>query len=310
MRLVFLGDLSAVASSQAPLIERPLREKIASAHLVIANCESPIVERPLKPFGTRIGTRHAMTRQFVADTLGAADIDPRKLVMSLANNHALDQGPEGFAETRQALADLGIQTIGEAADRPVKLLRAGPMTIAFSAFTRWRNASAKDFESRVVTEEAFEQAGWKELEQAEADFACAVPHWDFEFRHFPHAATRAMARRLAEAGVELVVGGHAHVVQPAERIGDTLVAYGLGDFLGTAWPHSPWPLRLGAMLAVDIVPSGPLRGRRGGSLVAYELIPFARVKEGKRERLMTLQTARGRFGREIQTRWNAVLDHR
>lgn len=309
-RLVFLGDLSAVANRQPPLIETPLREKIASADLVIANCESPIVERPLKPLGTLVGTRHAMTRQFLTDTLEAAGIDPRKLVMSLANNHALDQGPNGFAQTRQELSGLGIQTIGGAADGPVKLLRTGPMTIAFAAFTQWRNASAQDFDGRVTTRDDFEQAGWTELEQVEADFACAVPHWDFEFHHFPNAVTRAMARRLAGAGVDLIVGGHAHVVQPAERIGNTLVAYSLGDFLGTAWPRSRWPLRLGAILAVDVALPDPVRGQHRGKVAAYELAPFARVKEGKRERLTPLQTTRGRFGREIQERWNAVLDHR
>lgn len=299
-----------MASPQAPLIETPLREKIASADLVVANCESPIVECPLKPWGTLIGTRHAMTRQFVADTLGAADIDPRKLVMSLANNHALDQGPDGFAETRAQLAELGIRTIGGTTDGPVKLLRAGPMTIAFAAFTRWRNASAKDFENRVMTQETFEQAGWREFEQTEADFACAVPHWDYEFRHFPHAATRTMARRLAEAGVNLVVGGHAHVVQPAERMGDTLVAYSLGDFLGTAWPRAPWPLRLGTILTVDIALTDPVGRQRRGKVAAYEFTPFARAKDGKRERLASLEAPSGRFSPKIQARWNEVLDHR
>ena len=90
------------------------------------------------------------------------------------------------------------------------------------------------------------------LKMAKADLICVVAHWDWEFRHFPRPATRALAHRLADNGSRLVVGNHAHVLQPAERIGATLVAYGLGDFLGTALPRQPWPTRVGAMLAVDV----------------------------------------------------------
>ncbi|WP_204272961.1 CapA family protein, partial [Enterobacter hormaechei] len=79
-----------------------------------------------------------------------------------------------------------------------------------------------------------------------------MPHWDWEFRHFPRLATRTLASRLAGHGFRLIVGHHAHVVQPFERIGDSLVAYGLGDFLGTALAWQPWPGRIGSILLVDV----------------------------------------------------------
>ena len=138
------------------------------------------------------------------------------------------------------------------------------------------------------------------LRQAEADLICVVPHWDWEFRHLPRPATRALAQRLATAGAGLVVGNHAHVPQPAERIGETLVAYGLGDFLGTALPHLPWPGRIGAMLAVDVSAEPPTRGRLAG----YEFMPFFRLRDGlARARLLPLDAVPGPTGERARGRF-------
>lgn len=307
VRLVFLGDISAVAGGNAPIVDEKLRETIASADLVIGNCESPVVAGVLKQPGTALGTRHAMTSAFLAETLAAAAIDPRKLVLSLANNHALDQGAAGFEETGRALDRLGIRTIGTMSDGLVRTITVGPMTIGFAAFTQWRNERAADFSGRVVTEAAFDRDGWAALRETKADLLCALPHWDLEFRHFPQAGTRALARRLAENGVGLIVGGHAHVVQPAERIGDALVAYALGDFLGTAWRWSGWPLRIGAMLVADIGMDEADRGRMTGKIASYEIIPFIRSNENARERLAPIDAAGGNLRRKAEARWRTIF---
>ncbi|TGT02571.1 metallophosphatase, partial [Mesorhizobium sp. M2D.F.Ca.ET.171.01.1.1] len=95
----------------------------------------PIVERPRAVLGTRLGARHAMTERFLADAVAAAGIARDKLVLSLANNHALDQGVVGFEETVAALDRLGIRTIGTVAGGQVQRLAAGPLSIGFAAFT-------------------------------------------------------------------------------------------------------------------------------------------------------------------------------
>lgn len=278
-RLVFLGDISAVANSEPPEIDAMLREIIAGADLVVANCESPVAEKPAFPVATGIGIRHAMTPTFLDGVIKAAGIDPAKLVLSLANNHVLDQGVAGFEETVAVLAERGIRTIGAAADGLVRRVEAGSLTIGMLAFTQWRNAGEKEFAGRVTMLGDIE--GWS-AQAGEVDLLCAVPHWDFEFRHFPQAETRALARRLAREGVGLIAGHHAHVLQAVERIGDALVAYGLGDFLGTVLPRTPWPLRIGAMLSVEVSVDDDTRGQ----VSACRLVPFARERRARRERLM------------------------
>ncbi|MEP9389488.1 CapA family protein [Mesorhizobium sp. KR9-304] len=299
-RLVFLGDISAVANREPPEIDPALRGVIAGADLVIANCESPVVERPVFPLATRLGTRHAMTPTFLDRVLAVAGIEPAQLVLSLANNHALDQGASGFDETLSVLKARGIRTIGTAADGLVRNVKAGPLTIGLLAFTQWRNAGKAEFAGRVTMADGI--GGWRKNANA-ADLLCAVPHWDFEFRHFPQALTRALASKLARKGFGLIVGGHAHVIQPVEAIGRTLVAYGLGDFLGTVLPRQPWPLRLGAILSIEVSADEGTRGE----LAAYRVVPFARESHGRHERLLPIEAAKGRAAENARARLGVVF---
>ncbi|TPN77516.1 CapA family protein [Mesorhizobium sp. CU2] len=278
VRLAFIGDLSAVANRDAPECDPAIAALLASADLVVGNCESPIVERARNAFGTRFGTHHAMSERFLADALAATGIERGRLVLSLANNHVLDQGVAGFDETVAALERLGIRTIGTVAGGPVQHHAAGPLTIGFAAFTRWRNAEAAAFEGRV----SMDSSAWPMAEAAAADLTCAVPHWDWEFRHFPRPATRMLARLMAGHGVGLIAGHHAHVVQPAERIGKTVVAYGLGDFLGTSLAWQPWPARIGSILVADVSADPATRGK----VAAYKLHFFMRQQAGGHERLV------------------------
>ncbi|RWP31242.1 CapA family protein [Mesorhizobium sp.] len=299
VRFAFVGDISAVANRSAPQCDPAIATLLGSADLVIGNCESPVVERPSAAMGTKLGTRHAMTERFLAEALAAVGISRDKLVLSLANNHALDQGVEGFDETVAALERLGIRSIGTAAAGPVERLAVGPLTIGFAAFTLWRNAGAAAFAGRVSMQG--EPARWPRRDAV--DLTCAVPHWDWEFRHFPQAETRALARRLAAQGVGLIAGHHAHVVQPVERIGKALVAYGLGDFLGTAFARQPWPGRIGGILTVDISADADTRG----AIAAYRLHPFMRLRAGDHERLVPIEALEGALRQNVTDRFVAVL---
>lgn len=301
VRLAFVGDISAVANRRPPVCDAELKALLASADLVVGNCESPLVARPSARFGTRLGTHHAMTRAFLAGALEATGIAPERLVLSLANNHVLDQGIAGFDETLSALSALGIATIGTST--VVTRVVVGPLTLGLVAFTQWRNAAAPDFAGRVAMAEDFFADGRGGLPGAQGvDLMCAVPHWDWEFRHFPRDQTQAWARRLAELGVGLVAGHHAHVVQPMARVGGMLVAYGLGDFLGTALARQPWPGRIGAILVAEVSADAVTRGQIAG----YRLVPFMRLRDGERERLVPLGKVEGRSGVRARARWAAV----
>ncbi|TPI28184.1 CapA family protein [Mesorhizobium sp. B3-1-6] len=287
VRLAFVGDISAVANRDAPECDPAITTLLSSADLVVGNCESPIVERPRAAIGTRLGTHHAMRERFLADALAAAGIARDRLVLSLANNHVLDQGIAGFEETRAALSRLGIRTIGTVAGGPVQRHAAGSLTIGFAAFALWRNTDAAPFEEHISMRS--DPAEWPSDAVSGIDLICAVPHWDWEFRHFPRPATRALARRLADHGAGLIAGHHTHVLQPIERIGDSFVAYGLGDFLGTAFARLPWPARIGSVFVVDVSADPATRG----AIAAYKMHFFMRLRAGSHERLVPVEALDG-----------------
>ena len=300
-RLAFIGDISAVANRDTPECDPAIAALLSSADLVIGNCESPVVERPRVIIGTLLGTHHAMSERFLADALAAAGIARERLVLSLANNHVLDQGIGGFEETLAALNRLGIRTIGTVAGGPVQVHAAGSLAIGFAAFSLWRNAGAISFEQRISM--CGDPAKWPRDAVSGVDLLCAVPHWDWEFRHFPRPATRALARRLADHGVGLIVGHHAHVVQPVEHIGDSVIAHGLGDFLGTALARQPWPGRIGSILTVDV--SADIATR--GIIAAYRLHFFARLAAQGHERLVPVEALDGAFKRRVAARLEAIF---
>lgn len=301
MRLAFIGDISAVASRRAPVCDAALMALLGSADLVVGNCESPIVRQVRARFGTWIGTHHAMEEAFLVDVLSALGIRHDRLVLSLANNHMLDQGVEGFEETVDTLRRLGIQTIGTAHGGPVQRVNTGGLTIGFAAFTAWRNAAEQLFSGRVSLEADLER--WPSGSLGDVDLLCAVPHWGWEFRHFPQPETVAQARRLVEYGFGLIVGHHAHVLQPVDLIGQVPVAYGLGDFLGTALARQPWPGRIGGIFIVDV----SIEPASLGKVAAYRMHPFMRLRDGDRERLMAVADLAGPLRGRVEARLERVL---
>ncbi|TPL92751.1 CapA family protein [Mesorhizobium sp. B2-3-12] len=301
VRLAFVGDISAVANRSAPECDPAIKALLDTADLIIGNCESPVVDRPSAVLGTKLGTHHAMSERFLVEALAAVGIGREKLVLSLANNHVFDQGVAGFDATVAALKRLGIRTIGLAANGPIQRFAAGPLALGFAAFTLWRNADESLFAGRVLMES--DPARWPREASAGVDLLCAVPHWDWEFRHFPRAATLALARRLAGQGVGLIAGHHAHVVQPVQRIGEAIVAYGLGDFLGTAFARQPWPGRIGGIFVVDVSADAETRG----AVAACRLHPFVRLRAGDHERLVPVEMLEDGMRRKVEGRLRAIF---
>jgi poly-gamma-glutamate capsule biosynthesis protein CapA/YwtB (metallophosphatase superfamily) len=88
-----------------------------------------------------------------------------------------------------------------------------------------------------------------------------------------------------------------------ERIGDTLVAYGLGDFLGTAFARQPWPGRIGSILTVDVSADLGMRGK----IAAYRMHPFMRLRTSDHERLVPVKALEGGIRDKVDARLKAIF---
>jgi hypothetical protein len=172
-------------------------------------------------------------------------------LLGLANNHALDRGLSGLAETTGLLEAAGLAPFGAGPDLPSAyrpVVRAvGDLQLAFLAFNAVPSPRGPGWTGELRQAEQvvpWTVAGW-EREQAlaavrsarqEADAVIISIHWGYEYetRHDP--LQRAMAAALVDAGADLVLGHHPHVVQAVENIhrpdgGEALIAYSLGNFV-------------------------------------------------------------------------------
>lgn len=152
------------------------------------------------------------------DILAEAGFD----LLGLANNHALDAGRAGLAETRRLLRAAGLEPVET---EPVVVREIDGLTFAFLA---WNDLGTPDRDALLS---AVRQA------QATEDIVIVMVHWGREYQRHPALLQGELASKLLDAGVDVVVGAHPHVVQdlrivqPVAASGRTqLVAYSLGNF--------------------------------------------------------------------------------
>ncbi len=232
VRLVAVGDLGLsgrVKDTLTPGMGLPGvgPAALTGADLVMANLEGLLGGVG----GVDVGGRPFVAPDWAAETLRQSGIG----LVHLANNHALDLGQSGLARTILALQAVGVRVIGaglspEEAAQPVRLASRG-VSIAI--------VGAGRTEARVPrsgpTINPLDGPGLVravESVRASADVVIVSLHTGFMYVEYPHPATRGLARSLTEAGADLVVMHHPHVLQGAEvHQGGRAVCYSLGNFL-------------------------------------------------------------------------------
>ena len=176
-------------------------------------------------------------------------------IVSFANNHVMDQGWAGFAETREHLRDQGLLFVGSG-DTAVQvwqpvIAEANGIKVGWLGMTRWLNGNRnpeKDGEPHVnffpYPNESggapgMDEAGMLEaVKQARAkcDLLVVSIHWGTEYAPAPRPEDVEMAHKMLEAGATVIVGHHPHVLQPVESYRtqdgrDAVIFYSLGNFL-------------------------------------------------------------------------------
>jgi poly-gamma-glutamate synthesis protein (capsule biosynthesis protein) len=173
------------------------------------------------------------------ETLSLAGFD----LLSLANNHAMDYGAEGLMQGIQLLEARGINTVGAGADgaaahRPVIFEKNG-IKLAFLAYVDVP-VEFRGFDARTwIAGEKYAGVAWAEPNLIHTDVAAAllqadlvvvILHSGYENVVQPSPPQVAAAHAAIEAGAKLVIGHHAHVLQPIELFSDGVIIYGLGNF--------------------------------------------------------------------------------
>ena len=156
---------------------------------------------------------------------------------STASNHALDQGFDGVASTLRVLDRVGVQHAGTTTSRgeEVAHLEVKGNSVALLSYTYGTNGiPLPDGKPWAVNLIKFRRivADARREETAGADLIVLALHWGLEYQSEPTPDQLSLARRLARSGsVDLIIGHHAHVVQPIRKIHGLYVIFGLGNIL-------------------------------------------------------------------------------
>jgi poly-gamma-glutamate synthesis protein (capsule biosynthesis protein) len=176
-------------------------------------------------------------------------------IVSSANNHMMDQGWAGFAETREHLKAEGLLFVGTGDSKddswqPV-VVEANGIKVGWLGMTRWLNGNRnpdKDDQPHVNffpypnesggAPGADEAAVLEAIKQArlKCDLLVVSIHWGIEYAPAPRLEDVETAHKMLEAGASVIVGHHPHVLEPVETYRtqdgrDTVIFYSLGNFL-------------------------------------------------------------------------------
>jgi poly-gamma-glutamate synthesis protein (capsule biosynthesis protein) len=221
-------DFSGVFTNVAPVI--------GGADLAICHLETPLAP----PEGPFEGYPTFDVQPQIADALAGAGYD----TCSTASNHSMDAGFPGLVRTLDALDARGVSHTGtfrtEQDSRTPHLIDIGGVTVAHIAWTYGLNGipepagqpwAVNDFDPAGPQVEGI-LADAAHARAAGADVVIASVHCCTEYQPDPTAAQVTIAQTLlASPDVDLLLGHHAHVVQPFEQINGKWVAYGLGNHI-------------------------------------------------------------------------------
>jgi len=211
-----------------------IKPYIASADFAVVNLETPLGGAPYSGYPMFCAHDNYLT------AISDAGFD---LVLS-ANNHILDRRDRGVRRTigtfeKSGMPYLGVYRNSSQRDSILPMIQnVNGFKIAFLNYTYGTNGISKtsDIEIDYIDRQLM-ASDIKKAREKGAELIAVCVHWGDEYKLLPNASQKSLAKYLSELGVELIIGGHPHVVQPMElqrneKTGQPyLTVYSLGNFI-------------------------------------------------------------------------------
>lgn len=205
-------------------------QELLDSDFTIANAETPITRRT--QWGNPTADYSYRSLPPAAHSLARAGVD----ALGLANNHAMDRGPEGLADTLRYAQAAGMATFGagvtpEDAAAPL-MVETDAGTVAVIGFGEDFGSLSRVSDQRpgmAVMRQDRIRSAYFSARAAGADHVVAFLHWGDNYQPV-NRQQRGWAQVFADTGYDLVVGTGPHVVQPIRLVGGMPVVYSLGNY--------------------------------------------------------------------------------
>ncbi len=217
-----------------------LLEEIEKADIFMVNQEFPFTQRGTKAADKQFTFRLPESRMHLMQEMG---ID----IVTLANNHILDFGTEGLLDSCQALDQAGIRYVGAGENleraKALEIITVGERKIGFLGTSRvYMDASWAAGANHPGVFSTYDPAlPLETIAQArsQCDYLVVYVHWGVERETEPKDYQRTMGRQYLDAGADLVIGSHPHVLQEIEMYDGKPIVYSLGNFVfGSSIPKT------------------------------------------------------------------------
>ena len=249
VRMVFAGDillsdhvLNAYekSGSLSGVLDPGFQSVIHESDIFMANQEFPFSNRGTAAEDKQFTFRLPPERVRIFRELG---LD----LVTLANNHALDFGTDALLDTCDTLDQAGIYHVGagrnlEEACEPVIITEKGE-NIGFLGASRvipvgsW-NASASKPGMLTTYDPSLLLEQIDHLKET-CDYVVVYVHWGLEKKDRPEEYQHSLGRQYIDAGADLVIGSHPHVLQGIEYYKGKPIVYSLGNFIfGSSIPKT------------------------------------------------------------------------
>jgi poly-gamma-glutamate synthesis protein (capsule biosynthesis protein) len=249
--LEFAGDVHFVQRT-AKLLTDPatafgpsITPLLSAADVTTLNLETAVTDR-----GTpQPKTFHFRTTPSAFDAVRAAGVD----AVTIANNHILDYGRIGLSDTLAAAKakDFPVYGAGPDADSAwapwITTVRG--TRIAYLGVSDVQELSSSWIATASRSGEAIANNLSRTLAaitaaRRSADIVVVFMHWGTEGDSCPNGSQKTLAKQMAAAGANIIIGSHVHTLQGSGWLGKTFVAYGMGNFL---WYINSWSTETGVL---------------------------------------------------------------
>ncbi|THF81190.1 CapA family protein [Cohnella fermenti] len=220
---------------------RMVKPILSQGDWVVANLETPIAGADLKYSGyPRFNAPNAL-----ADAL----VDAGFGLVSTANNHALDRGYAGVQRTLNNVRAVGLIPFGTSESlydsQRLVIVEKNGIKLGFLSYTYGTNGipipEGKEYSVNLISLPKI-QGDIAKLKAAGADAIAVSLHFGVEYQRMPNDEQKTLARSVIEAGADIILGSHPHVIQPYETIEvddpeaeggkrEGFVIYSMGNFI-------------------------------------------------------------------------------
>ncbi len=188
---------------------------------VVINLEGPITDAPSRSEGSVIGSRDNYYFTFEPKSIDFL-LENNINIIHIGNNHINNFGLEGIVQTQDYLKQHSLEYFGAVNILPEKIvLRKTLQGIQFS-FVSYNQFSSISGDQIVLT---------IEKEKEVSDFVVVYTHWGQEYKTTSDQKQKELAHRFIDAGADVIIGSHPHVIQEKEVYKGKTIYYSLGNFI-------------------------------------------------------------------------------